>query len=166
MQNDLLTALQYHQMGALDEAARIYQGLLDRAPDNADALHLLGVLEHQRGEHRRGAERIERAIALNPGAAPYHANLAEVDRAVGWPHQAAAVCRRALELQPDYPEAANNLGLILLGQGQADEAIAHFRLALRLSPDYAMAWNNLGSALRAKGEKENARLHFRRALAL
>ena len=54
MQNDLLLGLQYHQRGQLDEAARIYQLLLDLDADNADALHLLGVLEHQRGEQRRG----------------------------------------------------------------------------------------------------------------
>jgi tetratricopeptide (TPR) repeat protein len=166
MQNDLLIGLQYHQRGQLDEAERAYHGLLDRDPNNADALHLLGVLEHQRGEHHRGAKRIERAIALNPGVAPYHANLAEVYRALGWPDRAAAACRTALSLQPEYPEAANNLGLILLAQGQTDDAGAQFRLALRLRPDYAMAWNNLGSALRAKGEKETARHHFRRAIAL
>jgi tetratricopeptide (TPR) repeat protein len=123
-------------------------------------------LEHQRGEHRRGAERIERAIALNPGAAPYHANVAEVYRALGLLDRAAAACRTALSLQPEYPEAANNLGLILLAQGQTDDAAAQFGLALGLRPDYALAWNNLGSALRSKGQKEHACYHFRRALAL
>src|SRR5262249_30650455 len=132
MQNDLLTGLQYHQRGQLDEAARVYRGLLDLDADNAEALPLLGVLEHQRGEHRRGADRIERAIALNPGAAPYHANLAEVYRALGLLDRAAAACRAALSLQPVYPEAANNLGLILLAQGQTDDAAAQFCLALRL----------------------------------
>jgi Tfp pilus assembly protein PilF len=54
MQNDLLLGLQYHQRGEFDQAGPIYQDVLARDPDNADALHLLGVLEHQRGEQRRG----------------------------------------------------------------------------------------------------------------
>src|SRR5262249_52215161 len=164
MQSDLLIGLQYHQRGQLDEAARIYRGLLDLDANNAEALHLLGVLEHQRGEHRRGAERIERAIALNPGAAPYHANLAEGYRALGRLDLALGACRKALDLQPEYPEVLNNLGLILLAQGQTDDAVRHFRQAVSLRPGYAMAWNNLGSALRSKGAKASARDHFRQAV--
>jgi tetratricopeptide (TPR) repeat protein len=166
MENDVHTALRYHQRGLLDQAGLIYQGVLARDPDNADTLHLLGVLEHQRGRHARAAELIGRAVALNPGAAAYHANLAEVHRALGRLDRAAAACRTALSLQPEYPEAANNLGLTLLAQGQTDDAAAQFRWALRLRPDYAMAWNNLGSALRSQGDKAAARDHFRQALAL
>jgi tetratricopeptide (TPR) repeat protein len=166
MQNDLLTALQYHQMGLLEQAGAIYKRVLFYEPNNADALHLLGVLEHQRGQQARAAELIERAIELSDGAAPYHANLAEVYRALGWLDRATDACRQALEIQPDYPEAVNNLGLILLAQGRTDEAVKQFHLALRLRPEYGMAWNNLGSALRSQGDKANARNHFLRALAL
>jgi tetratricopeptide (TPR) repeat protein len=166
MDNDLATALGYHRRGLLDPARTIYQGLLAHEPGNADALHLLGVLEHQCGQHARAAELIGRAIARNPAAPAYHANLAEVYRAQGQLDRAVLACRTALALQPDYPEAAYNLGSLLLAQGQTDDAITQFRLAVHLRPDYAMAWNNLGSALRAKGDKAGARAHFRRALEL
>jgi tetratricopeptide (TPR) repeat protein len=166
MQNDLLTALVFHQQGQLERAAAIYESLLARHPHQADALHLLGVLAHQRGDHPRAAEMITRAIGLNSTAAPYHANLAEVYRALGRLELALGACRKALELQPDYPEVLNNLGLILLAQGQTDDALRHFRQAVGLRPGYAMAWNNLGSALRSRGDKASARDHFRQAVAL
>ena len=77
----------------------------------------LGVLSHQQGEHDRGAEMIDRAIALNPSVATYHANMAEVFRTLGRLDRAEDCCRTALHLQSDYPEAANSLGLILLRAG-------------------------------------------------
>jgi tetratricopeptide (TPR) repeat protein len=166
MQNDLLIALDYHQKGQLDQAAPLYESLLSRNPNHADALHLLGVLAHQRGDHLRAAELITRALGINGNAAPYHANLAEVHRALGRLDLARAACQKALELQPDYPEVINNLGLILLAQGQLDDALLHFRRAVNLRPGHAMAWNNLGNALRAKGDKSSARDHFRQAVAL
>jgi tetratricopeptide (TPR) repeat protein len=164
MRNDLLSALQYHQAGHLDEARRIYQDLLRADRDSADAWHLLGVLAHQQRQHDRAAEMIGRAVALNPGASLYHANLAEVYRALGRLDRAEDCCRTALCLQPDYPEAANSLGLILLARGQTGEAVAQFRLAFRLRPGFAMACNNLGNALRCQGDTTGALAHFRLAL--
>ena len=166
MEANLACALQYHQAGKLEEARKIYQNLLMTGRDNADALHLLGVLAHQQGEHDRAVDLIGRAIALNPNAAAYHANLAEVYRALGRLERAVDCCRTALRLQPDYPEAVNSLGLILLARGQTGHAVAQFRLAFRLRPGYAVACNNLGNALRCQGDKTGALAQFRLALEL
>ena len=47
----LLAATQAdHQAGRLDEAESGYRRLLETDPDHADALHLLGVVRHQRGD--------------------------------------------------------------------------------------------------------------------
>jgi tetratricopeptide (TPR) repeat protein len=166
MPDNLHLALRHHQQGHLDEAARLYRGLLAAQPGHLEALHLLGVVAHQQGDHARAVELIGRAIAGNPGNATYHANLAEAYRALGRLEQAVAGCRAALRLRPHYPEAANNLGLALLGQGKTDDAIAQFEEALRLKPDYAMACNNLGNALRLRGDLGGAMTHFRRAVEL
>jgi tetratricopeptide (TPR) repeat protein len=166
MSDDLRTALSYHQRGLLEEAARIYQVLIDRDPVHADARHLLGVVALQQGNPSRAAELINWAIALNPSAAVYHGNLAEAYRALGQLEQAVGCCRTALRLQPNSPEAANNLGLCLLALGQTEAAVAQFREALRLRPNFAMAQNNLGNALRLQGDKAQALAQFRRALEL
>ena len=44
----LSTAVAHHQAGRLDEAERLYRAALAATPDNADALHFLGLLTHQR----------------------------------------------------------------------------------------------------------------------
>ena len=166
MHDDLSEALQHHQSGRLDAAARLYEQILTRDGDDADALHLLGVVAFQRGDYPQAVERIGRAIALNPGAAPYYCNLAEAYRMSGQLDRAAACCRTALRLQPDYPEAHNNLGMARLAQGDAADAAEQFRAALRLRPDAALFHNNLGNALRAQGARAEAVSHFRQAAQL
>jgi tetratricopeptide (TPR) repeat protein len=166
MPDTLHFALQHHQHGRLHEAAQFYQTLLAVQPGHLEALHLLGVVAHQQGDHARAVLLIGRAIAGNPNNAMYHANLAEAHRALGQLNQAVASCRIALRLRPHYPEAANNLGLALLGQGKTDDALASFAEALRLNPDFAMACNNLGNGLRLRGELQEAETHFRRAVAM
>jgi tetratricopeptide (TPR) repeat protein len=166
MPDDLSLGLQQHRRGRLDEAARLYQQVLAARPDHDDALHLLGVVALQQGHPARAAALIGRAVALKPGAAVYHANLAEAYRALGQLDRAADCCRAALRLRPGYAEAANNLGLAVLGQGKTDEAIAQFGEALRLKPDYAMACNNLGNALRLRSDRNGALEHFRHAVAI
>src|SRR5262249_8472625 len=119
MNANLTTALEMHQAGRFGPAARMYQEVLRRDRESADALHLLGVLHHQKGEHARAVERMCQAVALRPGAAASPANLAEAYRALGQFGRAAGCCRTALRLRPDYPEALCNLGLALQGLGAA-----------------------------------------------
>jgi tetratricopeptide (TPR) repeat protein len=162
----LETALALHQRGALDDAARAYQGVLADEPEQADALHLLGLVAHQRGDSARAVGLIHRAVALRPGAAAYHANLAEAYRALGQLERAAGCCRTALRLDPRQAEAANTLGLVLLQQGQTQSAVGAFETALDLNPEFALACNNLANAWRLLGGADRAVAHFRRALAI
>jgi len=160
----LSTGIQLHRGGRLEEAARIYQGLLAGNPNQVDALHLLGVLAQQRGNPRQALELIGRAIARKPDVGSFHANLAEAHRALGQLDRAVAAARTALRLQPEHAEAANNLGLALLDQGNTEQAIHWFRAALRSRPNEAMVHNNLGNALRLHGEPSQALAHFRNAV--
>ncbi len=164
MPDDFPSAVQHHLGGRLEQAAQIYRAILAHDPQHADALHLLGVVAHQQGDHQRAAQLIGQAIALRPGEAAFYSNLAEAYRATGQLDRAVACCRTALALQPGSPEAANNLGLVLLAQGDATAAGAQFRAALRARPDDAMIHNNLGNALRLLGDTAGAVASFHQAL--
>jgi tetratricopeptide (TPR) repeat protein len=155
-----------HRAGQLVPAARSYQQVLAQEPENIQALHMLGVLRHQQGDHAQAVELMGRAVALRPNAFAIHANLAEAYRASGEFDRAIGCCRTALGLNPDYPEALCNLGAALQGMGRQDEAAEHFRRALQLHPDFVAVHNNLGIALRELGQPEQALTHFRRAVEL
>jgi len=162
----MVQAFRHHQAGELIAAARGYQAVLIRDPNHADAAHLLGVVFHQQGQSAKAIELINRAVALRPSVAAFHANLAEAYRATGQFERAAGCCLTALQLWRDYPEAHNNLGLALQALGRTDEALEHFKACLALRPDDAMTHSNIGTVYRALGKPDEALEHFRRAVEI
>jgi len=166
MQDVLTAAIEMHRSGQLGPASQLYQRVLAREQENPEALHLLGVLHHQQGNHARAVELIGRAVALRPNSHIYHANLAEAYRALGDFERAVGCCRAALAIWADYPEALCNLGAALQGLGQSAEAVERLLRALELRPNFVVAHSNLGIALRDLGRKDEALEHFRRAVEL
>src|SRR5438270_5532221 len=75
VQRALELALQHHQAGRLAEAEPIYRRVLAQEPNNVDALHLLGMIALQVGQHDAAIDLIRRAISLNPRVPDYHNNL-------------------------------------------------------------------------------------------
>ncbi len=166
MQDVLTAAIEMHRSGQLGPASQLYQKVLAREHENAEAMHLLGVLHHQQGNHARAVELIGRAVALRPNSHIFHANLAEAYRALGDFERAVGCCRAALAIWPNYPEALCNMGAALQALGQSAEAVEQLRRALELRPDFVVAHSNLGIALRDVGQKDEALEHFRRAVEL
>ena len=166
MQDELTQAFRLHQSGNLPGAARLYQSITTRDPQQAEAYHLLGVVHHQQGQSAKAVELINRAISLRPSIAPYHSNLAEAYRALGQLDRAVGSCKMALQLWPDFADAHNNLGLALSALGRNVEAVDHFQAAVKLRPDDAQTHSNLGNTLRALGKPEEALEHFRKAVEL
>ena len=60
--DEFQAAVRAHESGDLDGAEAAYRRILDGRPGHADALHLLGVVEHQRGRHDEAIGLIARAI--------------------------------------------------------------------------------------------------------
>jgi len=166
LQQALDAAIAYQTAGQLDQAEAIYRQILRAAPDQPDAVHLLGVIAHQRGDHRTAIESIERAIKLNPDQAAYYGNLGVVWKELGELKEAAACYRRALELQPAYPEACNNLGLVCHQLGNLVKAVDCYQEALRLRPDCPDALRNLGLAFFEQCNLAEAARCYRRAIEL
>ncbi len=159
-------AFRQHQAGRLDEAERQYNALLEIAPADANCLHLLGVLNSQRGRFEAAVGLIRKAIAIRPNVATYHSNLGVALNELGRADEAAACFRRALELKPDYPEAHVNLGIALKNLDRLDDAVASYRKALELKPDYVDAHINLGVAFKTLGRLDEAVASYQRAIDL
>ena len=160
----LKTALHYHHKGQFECARTLYQTILEQDCAQADALHSLGVLMHQTGEHHQAVRLIERAIRLNPSNPFYHGNLGVVYHALEAWDRSISCLHRALELKPDYVDALNNLAGILRKQGRLKPAATLYQKSLDLNPRDAAVYNNLGHVYRELGLFKNEIASYQKAL--
>jgi tetratricopeptide (TPR) repeat protein len=162
----LMLAEQQRRAGYVGRAEEACRSALAAEPDNAEAVHLLGIVAHQSGKLGEAIEHVGRAARLAPDVPLYLANLGEMCRLAGRIDEAVTHGRRAVALKPDYPEALSNLGIACYDQGQYEEAIVCYDRALALRPDYVEAHSNRGNALRALKRLAEAEAAYRRALEL
>ena len=111
-QSDIDRARELHRGGAINDAKRIYESILEAKPANAEALHLLGVVGLQTGSPDRAIDLISQAAAraLDPSFAQAINNegaalmalgqVAEADNASGMPYRKMRpMCKLTLILQ-------------------------------------------------------------------
>ncbi len=162
----LAAALEHHRGGRLDKAKRLYERVLRQQPDNADALHLLGLTAHQAGRHERAIELIGKATRISPENGHFFNNLGEAYRSAGRRDEAIRCYQQALKLDASDAMALNNLGNALAEQGKMDEAAASYLRALDIDPGYAEAHSNLGDALAGQEKMDEAAVCYRRAIEI
>ncbi len=162
----LRQAWQFHQAGLLQQAEGLYRRILAAQPDNADALHLLGLIAQGAGQLEAARELLEKAVRAKPGEAMFRHNLATLLYGQGKLKEAEAHAARAVQLQPGLAEARQLLGTVYKAQGRFAEAIQSFEAVLRLHPDHVAALNNLGVALIDAEQAELALAPLSRLLEL
>ena len=162
----LQQALAFHEKGNLIEADALYNRILELEPRQPEALHLSGVVAHQRGEHEKAIELIGRAISHKSNDSRYYNNLGEAFRAFNKNGKAITCYKKAIQLNSKDQSAWSNLGIVFKSQGKLKEAVASYERALAIDPVNANTHNNLGNALFDQGETEKAIGVFRRLLAL
>lgn len=165
-QSDLSRAYLLLQQGLTDAAEAVCSGLLARAPQDADALQLLGLIRRQEG-NLSGAEQAMRAsVEAAPQRADFHANLGNLLRSAGRPADAEFAYRMALARNPIFAPAALGLVRLLNDTGHFGPAEREVRGLLARQPTHAEAHCALGVALRGLNRLAEAESSYRRALEL
>ncbi|MHA1108167.1 MAG: tetratricopeptide repeat protein [Alphaproteobacteria bacterium] len=164
-QRALQAALTAFQQGRPDETAELCSRILENAPREPGALHLLGVAYLTLGQFADAAETLHKASQADPQNPEIQANLGAALRAGGQFEAAEASLRNAIALKPDHPGAHFNLGNTLSEAGRTAEAVVSFRTVLNFDPAHAGAHNNLGLALEADGRTGEAMVCYQAALA-
>jgi Tfp pilus assembly protein PilF len=162
----LQEGLTFHRAARLGEARRCYRDLIAMEPQHADALHLLGLVEHASGHHLAAIPLIRRAVALRPEVVRFRVNLGTVCLAAGELSDAEHSFRAALRLDSGNADAWANLGLALLTANRPAEAKGPLSTAVALSPTAADVLGNLGACLHRLGQFTEAAGVLRRALAI
>jgi protein O-GlcNAc transferase len=140
--------------------------LLGANPLDADALHLLGVIEREEGNARKAVELIRRSLDLRPNVSAAHHNLGSALQDLGRLDEAEPCYRKVLSFNPRHARARYSLGCVLGKLGRTAEAVEQLRAAADLEPGLAEAHHNLGVYLAAAERLDEARLHAREAVSL
>lgn len=157
-------ALHHHNHGQLDLAEQLYSEVLKSNPGHADALHLHGVIAHQRGIHELAIEQIQKAVALQPQNAAFLNNLGEAYRAQHLYARAVDCYRKALSVSAQDLNALNNLGIALHHMQRFQESEQAFLRALQQNPADPEVHMNLGNMLRDQGQLDKAITCYRSAI--
>jgi tetratricopeptide (TPR) repeat protein len=162
----LQEALGHYGQNRLHEAELLCRRILETDPAYPDALHLLGLIAAQVGQHEIAADFIVRAIRQAPAFAPYHSNLGHILRMLGKLDEALAACREAVRLQPEYVPALVNLGCALGSLMLIEEAEEMWNEVRRLDPKHPDAAVNLGNIRYQRRQMSEAAEFYREALTL
>ena len=162
----LAKAVSLHQNGQLAEAALLYRKILERDPNNADVLHLLGVIQFQTKKPSEAVALINRAIKLDSTNAGFFSNRGLAFIELSRLKDALVSFDRALTLAPDFVEALNNRGNVLKALHRFEDALASYDRALAITPGFVGALTNRGNLLSELGRFDEALASYDRAVRL
>ncbi|MDR3638289.1 MAG: DUF6165 family protein [Isosphaeraceae bacterium] len=155
-----------HQAGELPAAERLYRAALQAAPEDPEALYLLGTVCSAQGNMGEAEACYRKVIQLRPHVAEAHNSLGILYARQERREDALRCFEGAVRAKPDFSHAHNNLANVLKELGRSSEAEARYREALRLQPGYAEAHCNLGSLLRDRKLYTESEAECRRAVQL
>lgn len=158
-------ALALHQSESLDAAGQAYVSILSNYPQQPDALHYLGVICHQKGDHAQAESLIRQAIAIHAIAQMYK-NLAVVLSAAGRKPEAIEVLQAAANRFPDDASLLFSLSGLQREVGNWESSRDTLTQALGLKPDWPEALMNLANAEKNLGNIEEAEALYRKSLEI
>lgn len=144
--------------GEAAQAQPLLDGVLEALPDDADAWHYQGVMQHLRGQHGTAQDSIRHAINLlgsGEASAPMWNNLGNVCLEAGELADAARAYQTSLRLAPagSAPSGAwVNLCTTLRAQGDLAGAADAARRATEVNAEDAEAWYALSRVLIEAGQ--------------
>lgn len=158
-------ALQLHKQGLLSDARAGYRQVLQLAPNQFIALHMLGSLESDAKNYQEAEILLSRAVAVDPQSADAHMSRGIALNKLRRHDEARESYRKALALRPNYAVALSNLGnaSVTLDLHQALEC---YDKALAIDGNLAEAHNGRGWVLCRLRNYDDAIASLNRALSI
>ena len=124
-----------------DKAIAEAERAVSLAPNEADAINILGQILRFSGSPQEAASMHERAIRLNPiPTAQYFYQLALCYTFIGEYEKAIAICKEALHKNPDDFVGRLTLTIAYSSLGRDEEARSEAKEVLRLDPKFALEY--------------------------
>lgn len=137
---NLIRGNNYYYLEEYEQAIRSYEALLDRSPENSNALRNLQITLRDAGRY-------------------YGEKMNDLTKGINYLQQAYNMNSK------DY-ETVRLLGISYGVGGNNVEAIRYFKEALEINDKDAFAWLNLGNAHYKIGDDENGKKYHQKALEL
>ncbi|MBN1911107.1 MAG: tetratricopeptide repeat protein [Pirellulales bacterium] len=126
--------LQNHRQEDFNQAERLYNACLDRAPDHVECHRGLAVLLAEENRKEEAFRLLERWIDRNPTSADAKVELARLMEEMNRPKEAREQLSRALELAPTHSRALAASARLREQSGDTQEALALYQRSLESNP--------------------------------
>jgi tetratricopeptide (TPR) repeat protein len=160
----LQSGIDLQREGKFLDAERLYQAILRRFPENADALHLMGTLALEADEQEIAVEYFTKAVKQNPKNHIYQHNLGNTYLQTRNFELAIRHLNKAIELKPNLVDGLCNLARCYVLMSNAEMALPLYRKAFRLEPTHHLVAVGLGNALVNLGKMDEAEEVLRLAI--
>ena len=159
-------AIALHQDGQVRQAEQIYQQILRINSQDAEALHLLGVVALQANKYEVAVKLITQATKVDSEQSSFFNNLSVALIKQGKLEEAVQACQQAIKLQPDDVETHYNLGIALQKLDKLEQALTVYQKAIKIQPGNAEIYNNLGVILWKQGKLDESIQAYQNAIEI
>jgi predicted TPR repeat methyltransferase len=159
LSRELQEAKKIHGQGDLARARASYRAILEKEPDQTEALHFLGIALHQMGEWGEANPKLAQSLMEQPGNAEWWNNYGNVLTQRNQLKDAEDAFKRVVSLKPNSADSWCNLGSVRQRREAFSEAEEAYREALKINPRMEVALKLLGGMLQQQNRTmEGARL--------
>ena len=159
-------AIALHLDGQVRQAEQIYKQILRINSQDAEVLHLLGVVALQAKKYEVAVELIKHAIKIDSQQSSFFNNLSLALIKQGKLEEAVHACQQALKLEPEDAGTYYNLGIALQKLEKLDEALIIYQKAIKIQPNNAEIHNNLGAILWKQGKLDESIQAYQNAIKI
>lgn len=164
IQERLNQAYQSWNEGDSAQAEELCQQVLADAPNQPDALHLMGIIAHATQRTDLAIDYLRQACQSPIAPAQYYANLAEILRQQGQLAEAKVFGQQALALDESLPSGLFNYGRILQDLKELKESCVYFERVIALDPENAQSYFYLAKGCMASGRLTEVEGNFLKAI--
>jgi Flp pilus assembly protein TadD len=164
--NDIARAWQLLQTGDFKQAEALSREALLRAPQDAEALHILGLARKDAGDLRDAERLLRTSVEMEPRRAEFRANLGNLLMRQFRFGDASQSYREALSLDPAHQPARLGLARAMNDLQDYTGSEAESRKLIAAAPRDARYWSVLGTSLRGQSRTAEAEAAYRQAVTL
>lgn len=141
---EIQAILDLQRAGKPEEAKAALEALVAKSPENAEAIHVQGIMAYQARNYEDALKYMQRSIEISPKAS-FYSNLGNIYTDLRQFAKAKAAYQNALRQDPNMAAVYGNLGNMYRAQQQPEQAVFHYQKGLRIDPKNAEIYLHMAS---------------------